>query len=82
MGYNLIAAVESRRIKLDWTLYEDWSIHFLSVKVSQSKMHLERCKIIIKKSVYVLNELLGSMVSLTLSVYGNTVIFSMAILSY
>lgn len=49
---------------------------YLSVKVSQYKMPLERLKKK-KKSVYVLNDLLGSMVSLTLSVYeyDNTVTF-------
>lgn len=54
---------------------------YLYIKVSQYKMHLERCKIK-KVSVHALNDPLGNMVSLPLSVYENTVIFSTAILSY
>ena len=56
-----------------------------SIKVSQYKIHLERCKItitiIIKVSVHALTDPLVNMVSLPLSVYENTVILSTAILS-
>lgn len=53
-----------------------------SIKVSQYKMHLERCKTtitVIKVSVHALTDPLVNMVSLPLSVYENTVILSTAI---
>lgn len=55
---------------------------YSSIKVSEYKMHLERRKIKKKASVHALNDPLGNMVSLPLSVYENIVIFSTTILSY